>query len=86
MLASLLSAKSLIYNIENAIKEMPDILPANEVDKIKQAIVDLDKTFASNARDVISEKSHLLEKQTEKFVEARLNFAAAELFKGKKID
>jgi molecular chaperone HscA len=83
---TILSAKSLIYNIENAIKEMPDILPANEVDKIKQAITDLDKTFAGNMRDIISEKSHLLEKKTEKFVEARLNFAAAELFKGKKID
>jgi len=83
---TILNAKSLIYNIENAIKEMPDILPADELNKIKQAITDLDKTFACNARDIISEKSHLLEKQTEKFVEARLNFAAAELFKGKKID
>lgn len=83
---TILNAKSLIYNIENAIKEMPDILPANELNKIKQAITDLDKTFACNTRDIISEKSHLLEKQTEKFVEARLNFAAAELFKGRKID
>ena len=83
---TILNAKSLIYNTENAIKEMPDILPASEIHEIGQAIRDLQVVLADGNREVIFEKMHNLEKQSEKFVEARFNFAALELLKGKKID
>ena len=83
---TILSAKSLIYNIENVIKEMPGILSAIDLSEIRQAVLNLSKTFDSKERETILEKIHLLEMRTEKFVEARFNLAAEELLKGKKID
>lgn len=83
---TILSAKSLIYNIENAIKEMPGILSANDFSEIVQAILNLSETFDGGERETILEKIHLLEMRTERFVEARFNLAAKELLKGRKID
>ena len=83
---TILNAKSLIYNVENAIKEMPDILQRQEIQEIEQAAQRLKEVLSSNEREIMLEKIDQLKKQAEKLIEARFNFAALELLKGKKID
>jgi len=80
------NAKSLIYNIENAIKEMPNLLVEEEMQKVDNAIKLLTEAISLNDRDYIIECSKNFENVTEYFIYERLNEAVEGLLKGKHID
>lgn len=83
---TIINTKSLIYNIENAIREMPNLLAKNEMEKIDMAIKTLKEAIDSNDRDYIIECSKNFESITEHFLSERLNSATLSLLKGKHID
>lgn len=83
---TIIHTKSLIYNIENAIRETPNILTKNEMEKIDTVINTLKEAIDSNDRDYIIECSKTLETITEHFFYERLNSATLDLLKGKHID
>ncbi|WP_417905123.1 Fe-S protein assembly chaperone HscA [Candidatus Tisiphia endosymbiont of Micropterix aruncella] len=83
---TIIHTKSLIYNIENAIRETPNILEKNEIEKIEMAIKTLKEAIDSNDRDYIIECSKTFETITEHFFYERLNSATLGLLKGKHID
>ncbi|WP_375359178.1 Fe-S protein assembly chaperone HscA [Candidatus Tisiphia endosymbiont of Neophilaenus lineatus] len=83
---TIIDTKSLIYNIKNAIREMPNLLAKNEMGKIDMAIKTLEEAINSNDRDYIIECSKNFENITENFLSERLNSATLDLLKGKHID
>ncbi|WP_341747953.1 Fe-S protein assembly chaperone HscA [Candidatus Tisiphia endosymbiont of Dascillus cervinus] len=83
---TIIDTKSLIYNIKNAIREMPNLLAKNEMEKIDMAIKTLEEAINSNDRDYIIECSKNFENITEHFLSERLNNATLSLLKGKHID
>ncbi|MDD9334725.1 MAG: Fe-S protein assembly chaperone HscA [Rickettsiaceae bacterium] len=83
---TIIDTKSLIYNIKNAIREMPNLLAKNEMEKIDMAIKTLEEAINSNDRDYIIECSKNFENITEHFLSERLNSATLDLLKGKHID
>ncbi|WP_341756724.1 MULTISPECIES: Fe-S protein assembly chaperone HscA [unclassified Candidatus Tisiphia] len=83
---TIIDTKSLIYNIKNAIREMPNLLANNEMEKIDMAIKTLEEAIDSNDRDYIIECSKNFENITEHFLAERLNKATLSLLKGKHID
>ncbi len=83
---TIIDTKSLIYNIKNAIREMPNLLAKNEMEKIDMAIKTLKEAIDSNDRDYIIECSKNFENITEHFLSERLNNATLSLLKGKHID
>ncbi|WP_425363230.1 Fe-S protein assembly chaperone HscA [Candidatus Tisiphia endosymbiont of Hybos culiciformis] len=83
---TIIDTKYLIYNIENAIREMPNLLAKNEMRKIDMAIKTLKEAINSNDRDYIIECSNNFESITEHFLSERLNNATLSLLKGKHID
>ncbi|WP_342259942.1 Fe-S protein assembly chaperone HscA [Candidatus Tisiphia endosymbiont of Metellina segmentata] len=83
---TIIDTKSLIYNIKNAIREMPNLLAKNEMGKIDMAIKTLEEAINSNDRDYIIECSKNFENITEHFLSERLNSATLDLLKGKHID
>ncbi|WP_341751629.1 Fe-S protein assembly chaperone HscA [Candidatus Tisiphia endosymbiont of Piscicola geometra] len=83
---TIIDTKSLIYNIENAIREMPNLLAKNEMEKIDMAIKTLEEAINSNDRDYIIECSKNFENITEHFLSERLNNSTLSLLKGKHID
>ncbi|WP_342267559.1 Fe-S protein assembly chaperone HscA [Candidatus Tisiphia endosymbiont of Empis tessellata] len=83
---TLIDTKSLIYNIKNAIREMPNLLAKNEMEKIDMAIKTLEEAINSNDRDYIIECSKNFENITEHFLSERLNNATLSLLKGKHVD
>ncbi|WP_342271521.1 Fe-S protein assembly chaperone HscA [Candidatus Tisiphia endosymbiont of Parasteatoda lunata] len=83
---TIIDTKSLIYNIENAIRETPNILAKNEMEKIDTVINTLKEAIDSNDRDYIIECSKTFETITKHFFFERLNNATLDLLKGKHID
>ncbi len=83
---TIIDTKSLIYNIKNAIREMPNLLAKNEMEKIDMAIKTLEEAIDSNDRDYIIECSKTFETITKHFFFERLNNATLDLLKGKHID
>lgn len=83
---TIIHTKSLIYNIENAIRETPNILAKNEMEKIDTVINTLKEAIDSHDRDYIIECSKTFETITEHFFYERLNNATLDLLKGKHID
>ncbi|MFU7502509.1 MAG: Fe-S protein assembly chaperone HscA [Candidatus Tisiphia sp.] len=83
---TIIHTKSLIYNIENAIRETPNILAKNEMEKIDTVINTLKEAIDSNDRDYIIECSKTFETITKHFFYERLNNATLDLLKGKHID
>jgi molecular chaperone HscA len=83
---TILDAKSLIYNIENVIKEMPDAVETDELERIKSHIVNLKKLLKDKDRSSIAENTKKLENQTQNFVAAKLNRTIAQLLEGKIVD
>lgn len=83
---AVIDANSLIYNLENAINEMPNILSLEEMAKINQAIIDLKNILDSGDREVIINQTAMLEIAAETFISQRLNTTIAGLLKGKHID
>ncbi|WP_341755504.1 Fe-S protein assembly chaperone HscA [Candidatus Tisiphia endosymbiont of Ptychoptera albimana] len=83
---TIIDTKSLIYNIKNAIREMPNLLAKNEMEKIDMAIKTLEEAINSNDRDYIIECSKNFENITEHFLSERLNNATLSLLKGKHVD
>ena len=79
-------ANSLIYNLENAIKETPDILSGDEMAKIDKVIIDLKNLLSSNGRDEIINQTKKLERAAEDFVSQRLNNSIVGMLKGKHVD
>ncbi|MCC8399555.1 MAG: Hsp70 family protein [Rickettsia endosymbiont of Platyusa sonomae] len=83
---TIINTKSLLYNIENAIREMPNLLAKNEMEKIDMAIKTLKEAIDSNDRDYIIECSKNFESITEHFLAERLNSTVEGLLKGKHIN
>ncbi|WP_425360028.1 Hsp70 family protein [Candidatus Tisiphia endosymbiont of Ceraclea dissimilis] len=83
---TIINTKSLLYNIENAIREMPNLLAKNEMEKINMAIKTLKEAIDSNDRDYIIECSKNFESITEHFLAERLNSTVEDLLKGKHIN
>ncbi|MCC8397821.1 MAG: Hsp70 family protein [Rickettsia endosymbiont of Labidopullus appendiculatus] len=83
---TIINTKALIYNVENAIREMPNLLAKNEMEKIDMAIKTLKEAIDSNDRDYIIECSKTFEVVTEHFLSERLNSTIEGLLKGKHIN
>lgn len=83
---TIISTEALIYNIERATKEMPDLLTREEMDKIYNEINILKKSIETNDREYIIECTKTFEKVTERFCTERLNSTINGLLKGKHID
>lgn len=82
----IVEAKSLLYNIKNAIKETPNILPLQQMAKIDQVAEELQAAISLSDRELIIAKMEEVEKATEEFVATRLNHSIASLLQGKHIN
>lgn len=84
---TIINTKSLIYNVEAAIKEMPkQLLAEDERAEIYLAIMELQKYMDSNNRELIVEGSKKFEALTEKLIAQRLNYTIEQLLKGKHVE
>lgn len=80
-----IEANSLIQSIENAIQEMPDILPKITIDEINAVLIELKDVITLNDRDLIIDQITKLNRSTEDFLAARLNRTIGDLLEGKNI-
>jgi len=83
---TIIDTKSLIYHLENAIKEMAHLLSEDEMNEIKQKIELVRKTVELNNRDLIIKQKNSLENITENFASLRMNNMISATLKGKHID
>jgi len=84
---TIINTKSLIYNVEAAIKEMPpQLLAEDEKAEIHLAIMELQEYMNTNKRELIEEGSKKFEALTEKLIAQRLNYTIEQLLKGKHVD
>ncbi len=83
---TVIDSQSLIYNVECAIKEMPNLLKQREMEEIHHSINVLKKSLEGNDREYIIECGKTIEKMTKRFFAERLNSTIKGLLKGKHID
>ena len=83
---TIIDTKSLIYHLENAIKEMVDFLSQDEVKKIKHEIRLAENAISSNDRDSIIKQTDSLKAITENFVSLQINRMIKGALKGKHVD
>jgi molecular chaperone HscA len=82
---TIMHSQSMVYNIEAAIEEMPNLLTNDEMDKIYNAINTLKKSIETNDREYIIECDKAFEEVTARFANERLNSTISSLLKGKHI-
>lgn len=82
---SRMEAKSLLYNLEKAIRETPDILPLKKMQLINQAMDRLKTVLKGDNRSDIIQEAESLEKLSAELVTARLNKVIASKLTGKRV-
>ncbi|WPY00432.1 Chaperone protein HscA [Candidatus Trichorickettsia mobilis] len=83
---TIIEAKSLIYHLEKAITETPELLSYDQMHQIQQAITALYTSLTSNNRELIISNINSLQQISELFITQRMNYALDKLIKGKHID
>ncbi|WP_410526166.1 Fe-S protein assembly chaperone HscA [Rickettsia endosymbiont of Orchestes rusci] len=71
---TIINTESLIFSVENTIKELPDLLSENEIQKIYQAMKDLKNAIALKDRELIIKLTKNFEFIAKDFIAQRLRF------------
>lgn len=83
---AILEAKSLIYNLENALKETGKIINKKDTKQAKKALIELENSIDMANLDNIVEHTKNLKNIAQHIATLRLNYAIASLLEGKHID
>jgi molecular chaperone HscA len=83
---TIIDTKSLIYHLENAIKEMLEFLSQDETNKIKYEIELVENAILSNDRDLIIKQTNNLKNLSENFASLQINRMINGVLKGKHVD
>jgi molecular chaperone HscA len=86
LVESKLDAQNMIFGINKAIKETPDILSEYEKKEILGAINSLQKAINSDNRDKILLKTQQLNKSAARFIQKHLDKGAEVLLKGRHVN
>lgn len=80
------TANSLIYHLENAIIEFPEILTPGETAQTSQTIAALKDLVSTKNLQLIMQQTQTLQKVTAHFVSQKLNRSAAKILTGRHVD
>lgn len=81
-----INAENIVFNINKALNETPDILDSNEKIKLIAAINSLQKVINSDNREIILAEIDQLNKLAADFIEKHINLGVELLLKGKRIE
>ncbi|MCC8417584.1 MAG: Fe-S protein assembly chaperone HscA [Rickettsia endosymbiont of Bryobia graminum] len=82
---AIIYSKSLIYNVEKAVKEIGNLLEKKEIENVNNAVKILQEAIKSDSRDYIMDSIKNFEMCTEDLISKRLNNAVTDLLKGQNI-
>lgn len=80
------NAESLIYGLENALQETPDVITKNEYQQIKEQIDSLKLFMQNDNRDKILDQMNHLNKLAENFIQKHLDQGANTHLKGRSVN